>query len=405
MRILIFEQRYTGADEAGIGRFHAFANEWAKQGHEVAIIAGTVSYVLGERPKAFRGKIFSKRHERERLQVVRVFDNIPGYRTFLGRLFSYWSYLFFAFFAALFSKRPDVVIASSPPIFTGVLGWKIARLRRARFVFEVRDLWPDEAIELGFLKNHILISMSFWLERFLYARADHIVVNSPGIKEFLTAKKGVAKKKITNVPNPTVTVKILDSPPLPDIVKEWSGKTIVLYAGAMSAVYDFDIVLDIAKETSDKNLFFVFLGSGRQKSRIQERAERERIKNVQFLGPVPQREVRTYVSAADICIVPLRDLSLLNYIYATKIFQEYMPAGKPIALAGGGVNAALVCQKAQCGVCVPPGNKSAFRNALLDLAGDTAKRVKFGTSGQRYAEKHFNAERLTGVYFRVICGE
>src|SRR3989344_166685 len=188
MRILIFEQRYTSPKEAGIGRFYYLAEEWARAGHEIIIVAGMINYISGKKIDKYKRKLLVKEKEADNFYILRVFDSSIGYRNFLGRLWSYISYLISAFFAGIFCPA-DVVIASSPPIFVGFLGWLASFLKGSRFIFEVRDLWPDEPIELGFLKNKILIDFSLRLEKFLYRRSAAIVANSPGIKEYISRVK------------------------------------------------------------------------------------------------------------------------------------------------------------------------------------------------------------------------
>jgi len=393
MKILIFEQRYTDPQEAGIGRFYYFAKEWLKSGHKVTIVAGKLSYVSGQKLPPLKSE--------ENFKVLRVFDSTLGYRTFLGRLWSYFSYWFLALITSLFLKKPDVVIASSPPIFTGFLGFLVSRLKKASFVFEVRDIWPDEAIELGFLKNKILIRMSYWLEKFLYKNADFLVVNSPGIKEFLIKEKNVEGGKIVSVPNPVdINLFSFEDFSLRQEMK-WGDKVVVLYSGAHSAVYDLDLILDIAKEIKDERFVFVLLGDGRQKRALIERAEREDIKNILFLEPVSKIKTAEYIFAADICIAPLKNKKLLQYVYATKLF-DYMAGARPIILAGEGVSRKLVCEEAKSGICVLPEDRIAFQEALLNLANDPVKREKYGKAGRQYLLKNFRSEQLADSYLEVL---
>jgi glycosyltransferase involved in cell wall biosynthesis len=393
MNILIFEQRYTDPQEAGIGRFYYFAKEWLEAGHKVTIIAGKLSYLSGQKLPPLKSE--------ENFKVLRVFDSTLGYRTFLGRLWSYFSYWFLALITSLFLKKPDVVIASSPPIFTGFLGFLVSRLKKASFVFEVRDIWPDEAIELGFLKNKILIRMSYWLEKFLYKKADFLVTNSPGIREFLIKEKNVGGEKIVSIPNP-VDINLFS---FEDFSlrqeRRWTDKIVVLYSGAHSAVYDLDLVLDVAKEIKDEPFVFVFLGDGRQKRALIERAEKENIKNVLFLEPVSKIKTAEYIFAADICVAPLKKKKLLQYVYATKLF-DYMAGARPIILAGEGVSRRLVCDEARCGICVLPEDRTAFQEALLNLANDPVKREKYGKNGWEYLFKNFRSEQLANRYLEIL---
>lgn len=402
MRILILEQRYTSPEEAGIGRFYSFGKEWIRQGHEVTVLAGMVSYISGEKGKKYRGKLFSKERSLEGIEVFRIFDSFPGYRAFLGRLLSYFSFCFLALLLSLFLRKPDIVVASSPPIFIGYLGYLIGLLKRTKFVFEIRDIWPDEAVELGFVKSSFLIKMSYWLEDFLHRKSDFIVVNSPGIKNFLTENKRVSEDKVAVVPN---AADLEFSDKLQDFSlrnkMRWEGKTVVLYAGAMSIVYDFDLILEVAKEIKNPNILFVFVGDGRQRKVMEKKAEEEKLRNVIFLGAVPKIKLTEFVAASDICIASLKDMRFLKYVYATKL-MSYMAGKKPIILAMEGVSAQLVCGKAKAGLCFNPKDQAGVKQAILELASDSAQREKLGQAGYEYAREHFDSKKLARSYLDIL---
>jgi len=403
MNILVFEQRYTSPSEPGIGRFGLFARDWAKENNKITIISGMVNYISGLQPEKYRGKIFAKERESENITVIRVFDSLPGYRTFLGRLLSYFVFMKLAFWAGIFGKKADVVIASSPPIFVGFIGYIVSVFKRASFVFEVRDLWPDVTVELGFLKNKILIKMSRILEKFIYRRAVKIIVNSPGLKNFLITEKKLDERKIEVIINP-VNIKP-DTIHEPELLRErfgWKNKFVVIYTGAMSAVYDLNSFLDVAKGFSDHPEFlFVLMGDGRQRTDLENRIRKENIGNVSFLPPVSKKEVSNFILASDVCAVPLGSMRFLKYVYATKIF-DYMSGGKPIVLMMDGVSADLVCKEAQCGICVVPGDKEGFKNAILELFNNEEMREKLGENGYYFAKINFSAKKLSKEYLDII---
>ncbi len=404
MRILIFEQRYTNSKEAGFARFSLFSRYWTQEGHEVYVVSGMINYILSRKPEEYRGKLFVKQKERQGLTVYRVWESDIGYFTFVGRLCSYFSFLFSAFIAGLLLPKPDVVIASSPPIFVGFLGYVISRLRRAVFIFEARDIWPDVAIRLGLLKNKILIKMSYALERFIYKNADFVVTNSPGIKEFLIENKSISSSKIGVAPNP-VDLDLFKHPPSKNEArKEFSlpeDKFIFVYSGAMAAVYDFDLLLEVAKELNNLPLYFVLAGGGRQKNKLAEKVRSEKMKNVLITEPVPKEKLPALLAAADVGIAVLSDMPLLKYVYATKIF-DYMAAGKPIVLAMDGVSRELVCEKACCGICVEPKNKNALKKAITEIYENKGSREEMGKRGFEHLRKNFNPEKIGKSYLGYI---
>ena len=404
MRILVFEQRYTSPKEAGFARFSLLSQYWTEAGHEVYVVSGMINYILSRKPEEYKGKLFVRQEERQGLTVYRVWESGIGYFTFIGRLCSYFSFLVSAFIAGLLLPKPDIVIASSPPIFVGLLGRIVSLFRGAAFIFEVRDIWPDAAIKLKLLKSKILIKMSYALEGFIYENADFVVTNSPGIKEFLVENKSIASAKIGVAPNPVDLDLFKHLPAKGEARKEFNlpeDKFIFLYSGAMAAVYDFDLLLEAAKELNNLPLYFVLAGGGRQKNKIAERIRAEKIKNVLIMDSVSKEKLPVLLAAADAGIAVLSDMPLLKYVYATKIF-DYMAAGKPIVIAMEGVSPDLICNKAQCGVCVEPKDKNALKRAIVKIFEKGNLLNKIGQNGLDYLRINFNPEKISRSYLSYI---
>lgn len=404
MRILVFHQFYTRSSEAGISRFNVFAEEWKEWGVQTEVITGSVNYVTGERKPIGFLKLFSQEFDESAVHIVRTWSTSLGfgYRSFLGRVASYVSFLFSAFWAGMSVQKPDVIIASSPPLFIGFLGWIVALIRRVPFVFEVRDLWPDELIELGYIKNRFIIRISYMLERFLYARARRLIVNSPGLKLFLVEEKKVKSDLVGVVPNPVVPMESSEAE-VKSLRKrmQWEGKCVVFYGGSLSFVYDFDTLLDSAKEfLSYPEILFVVVGDGRQKAHLLKRVHEEKIFNVKILPSVPKKEFGTMLRAADIGIATLRDMRLLACVYATKVF-DYMSASKPTVLLMRGVTSELV-HAAECGVPLEPGDKLGFCRAIDALSRDPLLRARLGESGARFLRQHFNRGALAEAYLELL---
>ncbi len=401
MKILIFHQFYTRLDEPGISRFNLFAKYWQGDGVGTKIIAGMINYQTGKKKEEHKGKFFAREKDGG-ISVLRVFDSALGYRTFIGRIFSYFSFLFFSFWAGLFLSRPDIIIISSPPLFLGFVAYLISVFKRTKFVLELRDLWPDEVIELGYVKNPLLIKISYAIEKFLYGRADFIVVNSPGFKEFLMKEKNISEEKIGVIPNPAIFDLKLKS--AGQLKKEfgWQDKFVILYAGAHSFVYDFNPLIEAAKNLQNKkDILFVLIGDGRQKPALVERVKKENIKNVRFLPAMAKNKVFDYIAAADVGVAPLSSMKLLKYVYATKIF-DYMAAKKPVILAMEGVSADLVCREAKCGLCVSPGDAKAMESALLEFYSKCSEIKGMGENGYQFAKSNFSAEKLAEQYLRLL---
>lgn len=199
MHILLIHQAFAALDEPGGTRHHELARYLAGRGHKVTIIASPVSYLTGAtRRLSPLSEKMGGEPEPGGVVVIRAYTYRALHKSFIHRIFSFFSFMVSSFFAGLGVKNVDLVWGTSPPIFQGATAWLLARWKRVPFLFEVRDLWPAFAIAVGVLKNPTLIKMSLWLERFLYRHADQVVVNSPGYVAHVSER---GARRVELVPN------------------------------------------------------------------------------------------------------------------------------------------------------------------------------------------------------------
>jgi glycosyltransferase involved in cell wall biosynthesis len=198
MHIVLIHQAFVSPKEPGGTRHYELARHLIKRGHKVTIIASSLSYLTGKRTTLHSNFIMEE--ITDGIKVLRVYTYPALHRSFVWRVVSFFSFMFSSLFAAIRVQNADLIMGTSPPIFQLVSAWLAAKVHKKHFLLEIRDLWPDFAIDMGVLKNPILIRLSRWLERFLYSQADHFLVNSPAYKDYLI-NKGIWKDKITLIPN------------------------------------------------------------------------------------------------------------------------------------------------------------------------------------------------------------
>ena len=308
--------------------------------------------------------------------------------------------MFSSFWIGLGVKNVDLVWGTSPPIFQGVTAWALARIKGAKFLFEVRDLWPQFAIAVGVLTNPILIFLSEWLERFLYRHADRVMVNSPGFLQPVSAR---GAKRVDLIPN-GADPSMFDPANSGESFRKTNhleDKFVALYAGAHGMSNDLKVVLESARLLAGRqNIQIVFLGDGKEKSALMAQAQEMNLSNVTFLPSVPKTEMADALAGADACIAILKPLEEYKRTYPNKVF-DYMAAGRPVALAIDGVIREVV-DSAGCGYFAEPGNPSALAGVIERLAEDKMKAREMGLAGRKYLEENFSrekvAEQLVGLF-------
>ncbi|HSB89622.1 MAG TPA: glycosyltransferase family 4 protein [Anaerolineales bacterium] len=401
MHILLVHQLFIRPDDPGGTRHYELARRLTERGHRVTILAGTRSYLTGERIARGAREVLAPG-----LEIVRCGSLGRVHRNFVWRTLDFLSFTFTSLVAGLRGGQADIVWATSPPLLQAASAWAIASVRRLPWVFEVRDLWPAFAIQVGVLRNRLLIAMSQWLERFLYRRADRVVINSPGFAEHVRSR-GASIDRLALIPN-GVDVAMFAPAARGRSLRTEHGlgrRFVALYAGAHGLSNDLGVILDAAAALRRvPEIVFVLVGDGKEKAALQQRAAAQGLSNVVFLPPVAKTGMAQVLAAADCGIAILKPLPLYATTYPNKVF-DYMAAGRPVVLAVDGVVRQLV-EGAGAGVFVRPGDGRALAGAVRRLAGDRASARRMGIRGRRLVETRFDrslqAEQLEQLFLEVI---
>jgi glycosyltransferase involved in cell wall biosynthesis len=397
VKVLYVSQYFVGADQPGGVRHWQHCRALARAGHEVTVVTSYVQHKERTVPERYRGARMV-REEEDGLVVWRTYST-PGYgRDLRSRLASYTSFAVWGGIAALRAGRHDVVVASSPPLPAAAAAALVARARRARFILEVRDLWPDSAVAMGLVTSPRVIGVARRMERFCYRSAARIVALTEGIAEGVAAE-GANPAKITLVTNGID----LDVPanghapvPAPD------DAFVAMYMGAHGTYSSLGTVLDAAERLRARpDVHFVLVGGGDQKPRLVEDARRRRLDNVSFVDPVPKREVPSWLARADVCLLPYQDRDLFAGALPNKTF-DYMGAGRPILAAVRPGEVSRLLETAGCGVTVPPESGAAMAEAIVRLAADPATAGHMGQAGAAYVRAHYDRAALAGRFVKVV---
>lgn len=400
MHTLLIHQAFASYDQPGGTRHFELARHCVQQGHRFSIVASDLSYLTGQQATARQGLVTEQ--NLDGVQVLRTYTYPSLHRSFTWRVVSFLSFMFTSVVAALRAQSVDVVMGTSPPIFQAVSAWFIAAVRRRPFLLEIRDLWPEFAISLGVLKNPVLIKFSRWLESFLYARANHILVNSPAYRDYLI-DKGIAPSKISLISNGVDTTMFDPLAHDEQIRQEWQldNKFVVTYAGALGVANDITNILRAAALLRDKpHIHFLLVGDGKERANLEEFAAEHSLSNVTFTGTRPKSEMKNFLAASDACLATLQNIPMFRTTYPNKVF-DYMAAGRATVLAIDGVIREVV-EQARGGVYVTPGDPEALASAIEDLSLDREEARRMGTSAREYVTKHFDRRQQADDFARLL---
>ena len=388
MKILLINQVFVSPDEPGHTRHFEMAQYLRERGHELVIVASDLNYQTGRRTVERRG-LFTEQII-DGVRILRAYMYPALHRSYLWRMVSFFSFMFSSVWAALRVRGVELVMGTTPPIFQAVSAWFVAFIRGKPFLLEVRDLWPEFGVSMGVLTNPVLIALGRWLEKFLYKRATHILVNSPAYKEYMI-EKGVPENKITFIAygtdvdmfNPQVDGSSIRS----ELGLE--NKFIVLYAGALGQANDIDTLLRAAQHLNDEDeIRFVLFGDGKERPRLQSEAEQMKLTNVIFAGVRAKKDMPLVVAASDVCLAILQNIPMFRTTYPNKVFDT-MAAGRATILVIDGVSRALI-ESSNGGVFVQPGDDKLLAKTILELSRDPKRVQQMGLNARAYLVKHLD---------------
>lgn len=402
MKILLIHQYFLEEDDPGGSRFNEMVKVWSNEGHQISVLAGMMHYGGNEKREEYKGKFTAKKKQGDitvwRSHVSELYNS-----NFIGRMWGYFSFVFSSLYTGLFKVKGhyDVIIVTSPPLFVGITGYLVSKLKRIPFVFEIRDLWPESAIDTGVLKNTGLIKMAYKFEKFIYRKASLINVLTPAFRKKLIEEKSVPKDKIIYIPNAadfSLSDELLESFDVAKFKREEGlvGKFIITYVGAHGVANHLQQLVEAAKLLEDTNAHFLLIGQGMEKKKLIKLAKDLNCINISFIDPVPKSDVFKYILASDIGTSVLKNVDTFKTIYSNKTF-DYMSCKKPILMAIDGVSRELV-EDADAGVFVEPENPQDFAFKVRTYMDNQTLLEKQGINGYIYAKKHFDRNVLAKKY-------
>ena len=297
-----------------------------------------------------------------------------------------------------------MVIASSPQLLVGLSGWWLARCKRSRFIFEVRDLWPESLAAVGAGSTESLVYRALTrIAGFLYRRSDHIVVVTPAFKEYLVRHWQVAAEKISVVEN-GVEAEVFSPRSESSLRTELGadGKFVVSYIGTMGNAHGLQTLVEAAAQlqNSAPRVLFLLVGEGAEKEQLVALARSRGLTNLRFVDQQSREKIPAYICASDACLVLLKKDEIFKTVIPSKML-EFMSCGRAVILGVEG-QARKILEEAQAGICIEPGNSGELAQAVLRLADDQPLRETLGRNGRRHVLQHFSRRQTALAYLEVL---
>jgi len=398
MKILYYHQHFILPSQAGGTRSYEMARKLISRGHEVTMVCGgskNLNLNSSDDLGVYRGEI-------DRINVIQI--RLP-YSNRDGLLKRSLTFIKFAFkgIRIAFKEDYDLVFATSTPLTAGIPGIFAKIFKGKKFIFEVRDLWPELPKALG-MKNPIFLWGMSLLEWLSYHYADACIGLSPGIVKGIK-KRSRKNKRIELVPNGCdLELFVPGSRNELKLKGIRENDTVAVFMGAHGIANGLDAVLDAALVLIEKgidDIKLVFIGDGKLKGHLMKRKDNEGLKNCVFMDPIPKGELKDIIGKIDVGLMILKDVPAFYYGTSPNKFFDYISAGRPVLNNYPGWLSEII-NKNKCGIVVEPGDKEKFADALIMLADNEDLRKTCGSNARICAIKYFDRDKLSDKFSEFI---
>lgn len=391
MRILYLYQYFKTREGYGSTRAYEFVSRLLAAGHEVQVVTSTAR--LGDLSGPTKaGAIVAEIDGIPLLAVRSGYSNRMG---FVRRVFEFLRFAMVSSWAVLRAPRPDLILASSTPL-TIALPALVGRLfRKIPLVFEVRDLWPEVPAGMGILKSPILFRLSRALARLTYKKSERIIALSPGMREGVL-RYSIPPERVVTIPNGS-DLDLFDPNTDAASARRSLGLPedafLIVHPGAMGIVNGLDFLLPVCRIVAERlpNALFCLIGDGRQRPQLEVQARELRLKNLCFFDPVPKSEMPDWLAAADLGLMLIKRIPILEMNSANKFF-DYAAAGVPCLMNYGGWKAELL-RRYKAGRAVETDDAKEFATAIIEMASEPQMLQSSARNARRMAETEFDRDR------------
>jgi len=398
LHILFLSDNFPPEVNACASRVFERACYWSQWGYQVTIITSAPNFPEGKLFPGYKNKWYQKEYI-QGIHVIRVKTFIAANRGVFFRILDFFSYMLMAFLAGLKQKKTDVVIATSPQFFAAVGGWILAKVKRAPFIFELSDLWPESITAVGAMRPSFALRQIERLELKMYHQAKAIIALTAAFKTNLI-NRGINREKIHVITNGVDLTRFDRQPKNQFLIEkhQLSNRFIIGYIGTIGMAHDLQQMVTVAEKCHNKNLLFMFIGAGSETNQLIERIKD--IENILILSRQPKSEISKYWSVCDIALVHLKNDPAFAHVIPSKIF-EIMGMGLPICCIAPDGQATQLIKKTQAGICLPCEQHDLIAEKLCQLSKDP-KQLETWANNSYQARLNYTRELQAKKMLAVI---
>ena len=394
MKILYIHQYFVTPQEPGATRSYWISKELVSRGHHVTVITGNSE-----------SKHEPGRFDRDGIDVIYVKNLYNNSQTKLQKVWSFFKFIFQSIAVAAKEKDVDLVYATSTPLTIGAVALALRAIKGWRYVFEVRDLWPEFPIQVGAVTNPVLIWLLRKFEKRIYKRSEHVVALSPGMREGVI-KAGTPIEKTSMIPNMSKPDIFYPHEVNMDIVKQFCidlTKFNVIHFGMLAVANGLDYIIKAAielKKRGDSSIQFLFMGEGAMQPMLEEMVKENGLNNVRFLGNYKVGVVAEVTNCCDASITSFKNLPILATNSPNKLFDS-LSAGKPIIVNSAGWTKDMV-EKDNCGFFVGPDKPEMLADKLLEVKDNKSLLAEWGKNARRLSIEVYDKTKLSAQVADVL---
>lgn len=378
----------------------------SNDGWSVDVVCEKPNYPTGVIDDTYKNGWVHVEKKNENLTIHRIWSIANQRENVIQQLLFFISFMMSSFFYVLSNpKRYDVIYATSPPIFVGITGCLLSKILGAKFVYEVRDIWPDAAVNQIDLENESLfIKTGKCIERWLYQNADLIIPVTPSAEKIIQERsKGTPTSVISN----GVDLEIFNKKGNPQCKIDENydpAKFRVGYVGSLGVIHDLKTFVEAAKFCEeDPDIQFVIVGDGGRNNRLQNIIKENEPVNLEWVGLKKYEQIPYYISSFDVALNPINPSVAFESIVTVK-FYEYLACGVPVITSGRGLMKEIG-DESGAAITVEPNNARELAAAILKLKSDQAQLKKLSGRGRKFINDRFSRLKLASKLSKQLKSE